>query len=87
VKLGKLFGRIGFVIGFAGPVSFYAVPYTFESYIACPLCPYVDASFMRPLDWLEIGLKVGLFQSLIFALLGFAIGYSIFRVKKLSTTI
>jgi hypothetical protein len=87
VKLGKLFGRIGFVIGFVGPVLFYAVPCTFESHIACPLCPFIDAPFMRPLDWLEIGLKVGLFQGLIFALLGFAIGYFIFRIKQPPKTI
>jgi len=74
------------VIGFVGPVLFYAVPYTFESHIAC-LCPYIDAPFMRPLDWLEIGLTVGLFQGLIFAVLGFAIGCSIFRIKQPPKTI
>jgi len=86
VKLGKLFGRIGFVIGFVGPVLFYVVPNTFVSPIACQLCPYIGVPF-KPLDWLEIGLKLELSQGLIFALLGFSIGDSIFRIKRPPKTI
>jgi hypothetical protein len=74
VKLGKRFGRIGFVIGFIGPVLFYSVPYTFEWHIFCPLCPYIDVAFAHPLLWHEIGLRLGLLQGLVFALLGFVLG-------------
>ena len=81
MNLGMRFGRIGFLVGFIGPILFYSVPYTFESHIACPLCPYIDA-FGHPLFWLEAGFTLGLIQGLTFALFGFAVGYSIFKVKS-----
>ena len=82
MKLGKRFGRIGFAVGFIGPILFYLVPFTFESHIACPLCPYIDVGDGHPSLWLEIGLTLGLVQGLAFALLGFAIGYSVFKIKQ-----
>jgi len=61
VKLGKLFGRIGFVFGFIGPILFYSVH--FESHTACP-SPYITVPFAHPLLRLETGLKFGLIQVL-----------------------
>lgn len=82
VKTGKRLGRIGFVMGFIGPVLFYSVPITFEWHIFCPLCPYIDVPFAHPLLWLQIGLQLGLLQGLTFALLGFIIGYSISQLRN-----
>jgi hypothetical protein len=75
MRPGYKFGRIGFVVGFIGPILFYLVPYTFERHIFCPLCPQIDMASRRPLLWLEIGLGCGLAQGLTFALLGFVIGF------------
>jgi len=84
VKLGKRLGRVGFVVGFVGPILFYSVPYTFESQVVCPLCPIVLV-FLPPRSlWLEMGLMVGLLQGLAFALLGFAAGWSISKVRQLT---
>jgi hypothetical protein len=82
VKLGKRLGRVGFVVGFIGPILFYSVPYTFESPVVCPLCPIV---FVIPSpNPLEMGLMVGLLQGLAFAILGFAAGWSISKVRQLT---
>jgi hypothetical protein len=84
VKLGKVIGRITFVVGFVGPVLFYASPPsfpTYESHIVCPLCPYIDVAFGHALLWLQIGLELGLFQGIAFALLGFTLGYAISRFR------
>jgi hypothetical protein len=81
MKLGRRFGRVGFIIGFIGPILSYSVPYTLQSHAACPLCPYIDIAFVHPSLWLQIGLSLGLIPGLVFAMLGFAIGYSIFRIK------
>ena len=82
MRMGKLLGRIGFATGFVGPLLFYAVPYTFESRMACPLCPYIFVAFAHPLLWLQIGLQLGLIQGLIFALIGFVTGFSISKIKQ-----
>jgi hypothetical protein len=82
VRLGKRFGRVGFVVGFIGPLMFYLVPYPFKSRLGCPLCPYIEVPFAHPLLWLQIGLELGLVQGLIFAILGFAIGYLISKIKQ-----
>ena len=74
MKLAKRFGRIGFVFGFIGPILFYALH--IESHLACPFCPYITVPFVSRLGWLEIGLKFGLLQGLVFAFLGFAIVFS-----------
>ena len=79
MRLGKRFGRIGFLVGCIGPIVFYSLHY--ESLVLCPLCPHVDPAFGHPLFWLQIGLMSGLTQGLIFAVLGFAIGYSISKIK------
>jgi len=79
VRLGKLFGRTGFLFGFIGPILFYYTHY--ESHIFCPLCPYIFVPFGHARLWLQIGLTAGLTQGLVFALLAFAIGYSISKVK------
>jgi hypothetical protein len=84
MKLGKRFGRIGFVIGFIGPVLFYSVPYTLEWHVICPLCPYIDVPFAHRLHWLETGLSLGLIQGLVFALLGLVIGFAISKVEQLT---
>jgi hypothetical protein len=78
MKLGKRFGRIGFLMGFVGPVLFYG----FGLGVACPQCPYIDAIFWTPRDWLALGLGLGLMQGLVFALLGFAAGYIVSRIKR-----
>ena len=82
LRLGKHFGRIGFLAGFIGPILFYFIHY--EALIFCPLCPHVDVAFGHPLLWLQIGLTAGLTQGLVFALLSFAIGYSISKIKSSS---
>jgi hypothetical protein len=79
VKLGKRFGRIGFLLGFVGPLLFYSLHY--EVTVLCPLYPHVDPAFAHPLLWLQIGLMAGLTQGLVFAIAGFAMGYAISRVK------
>jgi len=74
VKLGKRLGRIGFVIGFLGPLLFYASPPawpTCGSGIVCPWCPYVDVIFATKYTWLEVALGVGLISGLLFAVGGF----------------
>lgn len=84
MKLGKTLGRIGFIIGFLGPVLFYASPptlFTYESHVVCPLCPYVDIAFATRLTWIEVGLEVGLLFGLVSALVGFVIGYLISKVR------
>jgi len=79
VKLGKRLGRVGFVVGFISPILFYSVPYTFESQVVCLLCPIV---FVIPSPSpLEMGLWIGLLQGLAFAVLGFAAGWSISKVR------
>jgi hypothetical protein len=78
VKLAKRLGRIGFLLGSIGPLLFYSVHY--ESGILCPLCPHVDA-LMHPLGWLQFGLTAGLIQGVLFALLGFAVGFSISELR------
>ncbi len=82
MKLGKRFGCIGFVIGFVGPVLFYASPpsfFAYESHFVCPWCPYIDIAFADTLTWLGVGLKLGLLCGLLFALIGLAIGYTVQR--------
>jgi hypothetical protein len=49
MKLGKLLGLIGFVVGFIGPFFFYSVPSTFRSYLACPVCAYSARDFQAPI--------------------------------------
>ena len=78
MKLGKKFGRIGFVMGFVGPVLFYG----FGVEVVCPQCPHIDAIFWTRMDWLELGLRLGLMQGLVFAFLGFVIGYVISRIRR-----
>jgi hypothetical protein len=80
MKLGKLFGLIGFVVGFIGPFFFYSVPSTFRSHLACPVCAYSNVTFKHPLFWPAIGLS-GLIQGVIYALLALGIGYSILKIK------
>jgi hypothetical protein len=85
MKLGKKFGRIGFVIGFAGPFLFYASlprfsPY--ESHFICPWCSYVDIAFANTLTWVGVGLRVGLFCGLLLAFVGFSIGYMSTRLAQ-----
>jgi hypothetical protein len=83
MKLGKLVGRIGFVFGFLGPLLFYSSPYTFlyESHAVCPVCPYIDIPFAAKMTWIEVGLTLGLFCGLAYALIGFAIGWSISKFR------
>jgi hypothetical protein len=84
VKLGRLLGRIGFCIGFIGPLLFYASPpslFAYESHVLCPDCPYVEVAFNTPMDWALRGLEAGLVRGLVFAVAGFVIGYVISRVR------
>ena len=86
MKWGKRFGRIGFVIGFMGPVLFYVSPssfYTYESHIVCPWCPYVDIFSTNTLTWIRVGLVSGLLSGLLLALVGFLVGYAVSRVRHL----
>jgi hypothetical protein len=80
VRLARRFGRFGFLIGFLGPVLFYASPIsslTFESHFLCPWCPYVD--WFHPTSTTRIGTGLGfaLFSGLVLAAVAFAIGYAV----------
>ena len=84
MKWGKRLGRIGFVIGFLGPVLFYASPFsfiTYESHLVCPWCPYVDFFHATTLTWIRAGLVFGLLSGLLLALVGFLVGYAVSRMK------
>jgi hypothetical protein len=85
MKLGRLIGRIGFVVGFVGPLLFYGSPaswVTYESHLLCPYCPIIDIMFADWVDWLLVGLKTGLLCGLLLALVGFSIGYAVSKVKS-----
>jgi hypothetical protein len=85
MKSGKLVGRLLFVIGFIGPLLFYATPPAFPTYQAfavCPLCPMIEVAFGHPLLWLRIGLQFGLVQGIAFAVFGFTIGYGVSAISQ-----
>ena len=87
MKLGKMLGRIGFVVGFVGPLLFYLSPYSLPTYgpdVACPACPHIDLMFATRWTWIEIALKMGLCFGLIYALGGFAVGYALSRFRRRS---
>ena len=80
MKLGKRFGRLGFLIGFLGPVLFYASPvsfFTFESRFVCPWCPYVDWFHPTRMTWIGTGLGFGSFSGLVLGAVAFAIGFTV----------
>jgi hypothetical protein len=82
MKLGKRFARVGFLIGFVGPVLFYASPvslFTFESHFVCPWCPYVDGAYQTRMIWIGMGL-FALVSGLVLAAVAFAIGYAVSKV-------
>jgi hypothetical protein len=84
VKLAKIAGRVGFVLGFLGPVLFYTTPAgspLYESHLVCPVCPYVDG-IMPTSGWLQLGLTIGLLTGFGYALLGFGIGYLVWSYKR-----
>jgi hypothetical protein len=83
MKLGKTLGRIGFVIGFLGPVLFYLSPPwfpTFGSGFVCPACVYVDIPVEATSVWVLIALATGLCNGITYALTGFVTGYLISMV-------
>lgn len=85
MRTGKLLGRLSFVVGFIGPILFYAVPppfATYQQFAVCPFCPHVEVLFSYPLLRLQIGLQFGLIQGLVFAVLGFATGYFISAIGR-----
>jgi len=76
IEMKKRLRRIGFVVGFLGPLLFYASPdlwFTFECRVLCPWCPYVD--FLTRLGRLQAGLTTGLLSGLLLAAIGFSVGY------------
>lgn len=80
MKLGSKIGRIGFVIGFLGPLFFYASPnsfFAYESRLLCPWCPYIDMFGATRLTWIQLGLEFGLISGLSLALIGFSIGFGV----------
>jgi len=83
MKLGKVIGRIGFAFGLLGPLLFYSSPHPFfyQSHVVCPVCPYIDIAFATKMTWIEVGLRLGLFCGLAYALLGFGIGWSISKFR------
>ncbi len=85
MKLGKRLGRIGFLIGFVGPLLFYASPaswLTCESHLLCPWCPYIDIFFATWLTWVQVGLTMGLVSGLLLALIGFFAGCFVTLVRR-----
>ncbi len=82
MKLGKKIGRIGFVVGFVGPVLFYVFYTNSMASFACLFCPHITMFGPTRLTWLQIDLGFGLVQGLAFALLGFAIGYAISKIQR-----
>lgn len=84
MKLAKILGRVGFIVGFLPPVLFYT-PFlpTWESDTVCPRCPIVDIFSSDPnLAYLGYGLIIGLIWGLGLALAGFGIGYGVSRLKR-----
>jgi hypothetical protein len=83
MKLAKTIGRVGFAFGFLGSLLFYLSPYPllYESHIVCPACPYAEIPFATAMTWVQVALSFGLFCGLIYALIGFAIGYGISQLR------
>ena len=83
MRLAKTVGRVGFVFGFLGPLLFYSSPYQFlyGSHIVCPVCPYVEIPVATKMMWIGVGLRLGLFCGLAYALIGFGIVWSIFKFR------
>lgn len=79
MKLAKTLGRIGFGLGFVGPILFYSVPDSPS--LACPFCLYVSG-VEDSMSLLRVWVKLGIVQGLILALIGFVMGYSISRIRK-----
>jgi hypothetical protein len=82
--VAKRYARIGFVVGFLGALLFYASPmrwFTYESRLACPLCPYIDVLMANWLTWLQIGMEAGLVIGLVYGLIGFGIGFVVAKVR------
>jgi hypothetical protein len=84
MKLGKVIGCIGFVIGLVGPVLFYTSPPPFfQAFFVCPWCPYIVIFPSSTLTWVGVGLRWGLACGLLFALIGFVIGWTMAKVGRL----
>jgi hypothetical protein len=83
MKLAKTIGRVGFAFGFLGSLPFYLSPYPplYESHIVCPACPYADIPFATTMTLAQVALSFGLLSGLIYALIGFAIGYGISQFR------
>ena len=87
MKFAKKFSGIGFVIGFVGPLLFYAAPpsfFTFESRFVCPWCPIVDPLFPSFWTWLRMGLVTGLISGVVLTLIGFSLGCAVSKVVRAS---
>jgi len=84
MPLAKLIGRAGFTFGLVGSWLFYSSPPSsilYESHGVCPSCPYVDIPFASGLTRIQVGLSFGLLSGLVYAVVGFAMGSSISKVR------
>lgn len=84
MKLAKRIGRIGFIVGFLGPVIFIQPPasfFTYESHVLSPLCPYIDGIMTRS-GWVQVGLTLGLIFGILYGLIGFTIGFAVSRARQ-----
>ena len=55
MNLAKKLARVGFLVGFIGPLLFYVSPFSwfsFESHLVCPWCPYIDVVAPNWVTWL-----------------------------------
>jgi len=57
MKWGKRLGRIGFVVGFVGPVLFYSFDMQSVGIFVCPQCPHIDFMFYTRMDWVGLDLR------------------------------
>ena len=83
MKLAETLGRIGFLVGFLGPLVFYLAPFPlFQSRVLCPQCPYIDIAFATRLTWIQVALVIALLSGLTLALAGFGIGYTVSKLRR-----
>ncbi len=75
MKLARLCGWTGFLIGLLGPILFYGVNWEW----ACLTCPHITVA--PGLNPLSASLPFDLLQAIIFAVIGYAGGYFVSKTN------